>query len=111
MSDNMPRDSSNMDTSTGVQPYKEGTTTPMRGEVKPLFTVSGPRREIDEDTVADLVEALEREGDFLHPIVVREDDQRPAPSSRRLRQVHQADRHRYRVNVAEGCGGFKGAAG
>ena len=50
---------------------KEAAATPMRGEVKPIHTFCSPRRGIDEDTVADLGKALERDGGFLHPIAVR----------------------------------------
>ena len=99
MSDNMPRDSSNMDTSTGVQPYKEGTTTPTRGEVKPIHIFSGPRRGTNGAVVADLRKALERDGGFLHPIAVREE----GPD--RYRLIYGL----HRVEASERCFGKKRA--
>jgi ParB-like chromosome segregation protein Spo0J len=53
------------------QGYEKVATTAKPGEVKPTHTLSPERRGIDEDTVADLVSALTRDGRFLHPIVVR----------------------------------------
>jgi hypothetical protein len=60
-----------MDTTIGM----EAAITPKRGDVKPIHTFSPERRGIDEDTVADLVNALTRDGCFLHPIVVRAEAQ------------------------------------
>ena len=61
-----------MDATNGtVWTDSQAGTTPKLGKIKPIDIVSLERREIDEDTVADLVKALIRDGGFLHPIVVR----------------------------------------
>ena len=53
--------------------HKKGAITPKRGEVRPIHISSPGRRDLDEQMVAELVEALSRDGRFLYPIVVREE--------------------------------------
>jgi hypothetical protein len=61
-----------METAIGTaETSEDSSTSPTRAEVKPIHVSSAGRREIDEATVAELVKALERDGHFLHPIVVR----------------------------------------
>jgi DNA-binding MarR family transcriptional regulator len=54
-----------------LQALEDAATTRTRDEVKPIHVTLAERRGLDEATVADLVKALERDGHFLHPIVVR----------------------------------------
>ena len=71
-SNNMLQGCRTMDIAIGTsQADKEAAFTPKRGKIKPIDIVSLERREIDEKTVGHLVEALARDGGFLHPIAVR----------------------------------------
>jgi hypothetical protein len=62
----MPQGLPKMDTAIGTfQVHQKGAVTPKHGEVRPLQISSPGRREIDEETVTELVEALRRDGRFL----------------------------------------------
>jgi hypothetical protein len=63
-----------MDTAIGTfQAHKEAAPAPKRGKIDPIDIISHERREIDEKTVTDLIEALARDGRFLHQIAVRDE--------------------------------------
>jgi hypothetical protein len=56
-----------MDTAIATfQAQNQAAITPKRGEVKPMDIFSLKRRKTDEDTVAELVAVLARDGNFLH---------------------------------------------